>query len=287
MLPSLLFIAWMAISIKRFQSRGKRSPFNENILRVPAYSVRQTQNSTVKDFLLYASGVLITPLFAYALNPRGIVLQFVILGLALVLIAWFFYRAIRLFNTAIKLHQAVDAEMTAGQELSLLMRDGAWVFHDIPYQYGNIDHVIVSSGGVFAVETKGYSKPTNNASSSAENFRITVENNVLILPQAKTKQPIEQAETHAKWLHNEIQRRFGLTVPIRPVVALPGWMITGGFDGDCWVINPKRGNALRKAVIKSTISDSDANLISSWIEDLARSVAPKSKEFDAQPEIRH
>ena len=62
-------------------------------------------------------------------------------------------------NQVIRLHQGVEAEIATGQELSLLMRDGAWVFHDIPYQYGNIDHVIVSRGSIFAIETKGYSKP--------------------------------------------------------------------------------------------------------------------------------
>ncbi len=287
MLPALLFIAWMTIRIKQLQNRGKRSPFNEDILRIPAFSLRKAQTDSATGFLMYSFGVFITPLFASVITNENSILNIVVFGLALGFTTWCFYKAAKLFNTAIRLHQAVDAEMATGQELNLLMRDGAWVFHDIPYQYGNIDHVIVSSGGVFAIETKGYGKPTNNVSSSAENFRVTVENNVLILPQAKTKQPIEQAKTHAKWLRNEIQRRFGLTVPVRPVVALPGWMITGGFDGDCWVINPKRGNALRNAVIKSTIRDSDANLISSWIEDLARSVAPKSKEFDAQPEIRH
>jgi hypothetical protein len=287
MLPAMLYVAWMMLRIRKLQNRGKRSPFNEDILRTPGYSIRKAQVGNVTDFLMYTFGVIITPFFAFVIVPENVGVKLAVFGMALVFTAWCFYMSQKFFNTAIRLHQAVDAEMATGQELNLLMRDGAWVFHDIPYQYGNIDHVIVSSGGVFAIETKGYSKPTNNVNSPTENASITVDRGVLVLPQAKTRQPIEQAKTQAKWLHNEIERRFGLAVMVRPVVALPGWMIKGGFDGDCWVINPKRGNALRGAVSKPLISDSDVNLISSWIEDLARSVAPKSKELDAKPEIKH
>ncbi len=83
-----------------------------------------------------------------------------------------------------------------------------------------------------------------------------------------------------KWLRNEIQRRFSMSVPVRAVVALPGWMINGGFDGDCWVINPKRGNSLRTAVTRSSIDPTQVSTIAAWVEDLARSVTAKSKDFD-------
>jgi hypothetical protein len=64
---------------------------------------------------------------------------------------------------------------------------------------------------------------------------VTVDRGVLILPRAKIKQPINQAITHAKWLRDQIQRRFGLSVSVKAVVALPGWMVNGGFDGECWM----------------------------------------------------
>ncbi len=230
-------------------------------------------------------GVLLFPFLGYAayksVSPN-IYLVTIVFSL---MTGWFFYRAVRTFGIAMRLHQALDAETTAGQELNLLMRDGAWVFHDIPYQYGNIDHEIVSTGGVFAVETKGISKPTNNKNTSSENATVRIEREVLMLPHARSNKPITQAKRNARWLRNEIQRRFVLDVPVRAVVALPGWMIKGGFDGDCWVINPKRGNSLRGAVTKQLIGEEDAQMISAWGEDLARSVAPKSKEFDPRSEF--
>ena len=168
-----------------------------------------------------------------------------------------------------------------GQELNFLMRDGAWVFHDIPYQYGNIDHVIVSSGGIFAVETKGYSKPDSSSLEPIAGSSVAIEGDILVLPGGRSREPVQQAMRHAKWLHQEIEKRFSLSVPVRAVLSFPGWKVDRAFDNTCWAINPKRGNALRHAVNQKKISDKDVPMIASWIEDLARSVVPKSKSFDS------
>jgi hypothetical protein len=37
MLPALLFVAWMALRIKKLQNRGKRSPLNEDISLFTAF----------------------------------------------------------------------------------------------------------------------------------------------------------------------------------------------------------------------------------------------------------
>jgi hypothetical protein len=285
MFPFIVLFAWLVLSTKRLQRRGRRSPFNEDILRVPGYSLRRAQISNALDAMANMLGILLFPFMGYSVYKGGASNIYLTAVPFILITGWFFYRAARKFMIAIRLHQALDAETTTGQELSFLMRDGAWVFHDIPYQYGNIDHVIVSSGGVFAVETKGISKPTGNKKSSSENATVRIEREELVLPHARTGQPVNQAKTHAKWLRNEIQRRFGLSVPVRAVVALPGWMIKGGFDGDCWVVNPKRGNSLRGAVTKQLIGEKETQIIAAWVEDLARSVRPKSKEFDKKPEL--
>ena len=285
MLPFFLLFAWLFLSIRLIQRRGRRSPINENILRTPGHSLRRVQTSNAIDLMGYLFGVIMVPFFGYAAYKSANPNIYLIAIPTILMTGWVFYKAIKTFGLAIRLHQGLDAEITSGQELNLLMRDGAWVYHDIPYQYGNIDHVIVGTGGIFAVETKGISKPTDNKSSPSENSTVKVERDELILPHARTGKPIQQAKTHAKWLRGEIQRRFDLTVPVRAVVALPGWMIKRGFDGDCWVINPKRGNSLRGAVTKQLVGEKEIQMVAAWIEDLARSVAPKSKEFDQKREM--
>ena len=52
-----------------------------------------------------------------------------------------------------RLRLGLDAELAVGQELDQLMRQGAAVFHDFPADKFNIDHIVISRGGVFAIET--------------------------------------------------------------------------------------------------------------------------------------
>ena len=49
--------------------------------------------------------------------------------------------------------------MAAGQEPNSLTEAGYRVYHDLPAEGFNIDHVAVGRNGVFAMETKGRSKP--------------------------------------------------------------------------------------------------------------------------------
>jgi len=232
------------------------------------------------DLVLHTAGVFAVPYIFYSVLTGHQIVDSVIVILSLVITTGLLVKSIRIFKKAIQFNLGLEAETATGQELNLLMRDGAWVFHDIPYQYGNIDHVIIASGGVFAIETKGISKPTDEERSGRENSTLSVEGDFLVLPHGRTKAPIDQAKIHAKWLRQEIQKRFSLTVRVRAVVAVPGWLVQGSYSSECWVVNPKRGNSLRAEVVKPIVSEEKVNLIASWIEDLSRSVVAKSKEFD-------
>lgn len=282
-IPGVLAMILMSYGIRKLRNRGRKSPFNEKLLREPGHSLDRVRDDLTIDALLYLFGVFTVPFIlftSYSLADRNLnpTLFFVIGSIA---IAFCLLKAITKFNKVLMLHQGVEAEIATGQELSLLMRDGAWVFHDIPYQYGNIDHIIISIGGIFAVETKGYSKPESSDIETGNEAALKIVGDLLITPAGKTKKPVQQALVHASWLHSEIQRRFSISVPVRAVLAFPGWRVEGAFDQDCWIINPKRGNALRHAVTQQKIDDKNVQMIASWIEDLARSVVPKSKKFDS------
>jgi hypothetical protein len=52
-----------------------------------------------------------------------------------------------------------DGEREVAEYLDNLTRRGNYVFHDIPANGFNIDHIVVSTHGIFTLETKAYSKP--------------------------------------------------------------------------------------------------------------------------------
>lgn len=272
-------IAWLRIRAHRL--RGRQSPVNEPLLKEPAHSLRVKHINQALDSFIYLAGATIFPMLMYIayLHAGGRPWIYVIVGAAATGVC--VVLAFRNWSSALVLLQGIDAETAAGQELNYLMRDGAWVFHDLEYPYGNIDHVIVSQGGVFAVETKGAGKSRAKASASKSGWTAKVDNGKLIFPSGTTRQPLEQAKRHAKWIATELQRRFHLDIPVRPVVALPGWWIENSWEDECWVINPKRGNALRTAVTKPVLPDQHVAMIASWLEDKSRCVEPKSRELDS------
>lgn len=281
--PYFLVIGALAWTIHRFRNRGRRTPLTDKLLREPAHSLKRQQEAATMNGLIYLCGSAVLPSLFYIVylqGERNPTLGWLALIFGAISTLFCMALALRNLRTSIQLHQGIDAEVATGQELSVLMRDGAWVFHDIPYPYGNIDHVIVSAGGIFAVETKGYSKTKNTEDPKDVGWRVSVKDGVLHFPHGRTKKPMEQARRHARWLADEIKRRFQLEPPIQPVVALPGWLIEGGWDQACWVINPKGGNALRKAVTKPTIPGNQVTMIAGWLEDLSRSVEPSSKRLD-------
>lgn len=57
-----------------------------------------------------------------------------------------------------------DGEKVVGQLLTQFIADDAYVFHDIPCNGFNIDHVVIHPNGIFVIETKTYAKPLKGRS---------------------------------------------------------------------------------------------------------------------------
>jgi hypothetical protein len=127
-----------------------------------------------------------------------------------------------------------DGERCVGQFLERLRNGGSYVFHDIPASGFNLDHVIISSHGVFAVETKTFSKPSPRAV-------ITVESNALLVAGRRPdRNPMEQAASAARWLEDLLESSTGKKYPVRPVVVFPGWFVEQCAPrGPIWVLEPK------------------------------------------------
>ena len=130
-----------------------------------------------------------------------------------------------------------DGEKAVGQFLERLRERGAQVIHDFPGENFNIDHVVVHQSGVYAIETKTYSKPDRGEP------RILFDGQSVQIPGRKLERdPVRQARAQAKWLQETILETSGKRVPVRPVVVFPGWFVVPTAEAkssDVWVLNPK------------------------------------------------
>jgi len=125
-----------------------------------------------------------------------------------------------------------DGERLVAQALEELRQDGCSVFHDVVADDFNVDHIIVSQRGIFAIETKTHRKREGNPKITFDGEKILMDG------KSMDPNPVEQAKRNAKWLRDELHRRTGKWFPVKPVVVFPGWWVEEQNSRDVWVLNP-------------------------------------------------
>lgn len=150
-------------------------------------------------------------------------------------------------HTMRRCREGLAAECATADGLQQLVPDGLMLFHDLPADGFNIDHVVVGHNVVFAVETKSRKKP---AATGKENARVRYDGKVLKFPEHVETKPLEQAARQARWLADFLTGATGNPVRVVPVIALPGWFVelTASIptnSNDVRVINPKAASFMR------------------------------------------
>ena len=162
----------------------------------------------------------------------------------------------------------MEGEVATGEELNQLMLDGCRVFHDIPFEYGNIDHVVVSTSGVFSVETKTHAKSNQSGS---EKVTIDFNNDTVRFSDWTWKIPAKQLETNSRWLSQYLSNSTGMKVESEAMLALPGYFIEERIGkGGVFVFNPKQP----KKFFLNSRSVFTAQQIAHQLEQLCRDVKP-------------
>lgn len=143
-------------------------------------------------------------------------------------ILWEIYAGVKLARRIKRiktLRLGYECELAVGQELDLLMLSGFRIFHDVPAENFNIDHIVVGPPGVFAVETKGRSKIASGDGEGRKQFRVSYSRGVLTFPNGSDTKAIPQATRQAKWVSQWLSQSTGQSVSAKPVVVLPGWYV--------------------------------------------------------------
>jgi len=250
-----------------------KSPLKARPLRMPGQSIDE-QITSIREgealvFVLIPLVLILLTLWSW-LAWLGVLQPTNPLLLTLVTVIITVYSGKRLYNARKRLrllNQGRDGELAVGQMLSRLERLGCRVYHDIMGEDFNIDHVIVSTYGVFSVETKTYSKPAKGE------CRIIVdEQGLKINGYAAGTKTLKQVAAQKSWLERLISSHAGISASVQPVIAYPGWYIEDRRKdrSKIWVLEPK---ALRAFIEKSprVLSDSDVRIISNGFSRYIRS----------------
>lgn len=284
LIPTLIVLGAMLIPagfilVVRFrEEQRRRSPLSQNLLRSPGESLRKELNERLWDFVAYLMFLPLVPLLFYtlmlqrAIDTNGVLrISLVLVAAGLLAFGFIFYKAFTTIRKIWKLRLGYEAELAMGQELDQLMRQGAVVFHDVPADGFNIDHVLIAQNGVFAIETKGRSKP--NRDRGTEDAKVVYDGNGLNFPGWVETKPLEQASRQAAWLGKWLTSAVGEQVTARPVLALPGWYVERKSRGDVLLISGREASAILKAK-HVALSDSLAKRIEHQLEQRCRDVEP-------------
>ncbi|MHB9140052.1 MAG: nuclease-related domain-containing protein, partial [Victivallaceae bacterium] len=172
---------------------------------------------------------------------------------------WWAYRKIRKAKREIdNLNLGLIGERAVGQYLEeALMPLKHQVFHDIPGETFNIDHLVVGPNGVFCIETKTRSKP------AAGPCHIQYDGeSVKVNGMAPDRDPIIQAKAAARWTHELLESSTGKKFTVQPIVLFPGWFVESNHEQhDVWVLNEKGAPVFIQRTKKQLTSE-DVSLIS-------------------------
>ena len=267
---------------KRKARAQRRSPIGKDLLRGPGHSLREQLDTADADLGLDLALLMVVPLMVLTVFlaqghvlglTRMMYLAPAYAAFALAFIAWSVRKLWKAGTRLDHLRAGYDAELAVGQELDQLMRQGAVVFHDLPADNFNIDHVVISGQGIFAVETKGFTKPKRGGGKA--DATVVFDGKVLKFPTWTTKEPLEQAERQAVWLTKWLSGAVGSSVSALPVLALPGWFVERTGRGDVRVFNGKELAGLLNTRGTRGLSQQEVQQVAHQVEQRCRTVAPR------------
>jgi hypothetical protein len=288
LIPSIVFVgaaalAFLVINWAGRKPKERRSPLTRQLLRGPGQTLMSEAEDISTDLVACLVTFTILPLLFYATfittrylaepGPRDVspyIYAVALTGMEV----YFALRVGRLLKLRRTKRLGIDCEIAVGQELNGLMLDGYRVYHDVPAAGFNIDHVVVGSNGVFAVETKGRSKPDRKR--GKDDATVVYDGDALRFPHFTEKEPLMQAKRQAAWLSSWLTSAMAEPVFVMPVLALPGWFIERKKWGDVLLLNGKDYRFIVTQRTGVVLSQSLVERIAARLEEVCRDVTPKA-----------
>ena len=218
-------VLWRKISIRAAREKW---PFDELSVRPAGESTRKEAAAWYEKFFERTVLTLWIPTAIFIVlgnQPRthGAAFLTAILGVSTLVALWTSRSLWQALEKWRSYNLGFEGERFVGAELDLLAAKGFEVCHDVPFGKWNIDHVVVGPTGVWAVETKTRRMPA--ADGRKTEWTVLVHTDALEFPWGREGFGLEQAARNAKSLGEWLTKATGAPVEVKPVLALPGWMV--------------------------------------------------------------
>ena len=249
-------------------SDDKRSPIKDKPLRYPGQyldkEIKLIQLERVRNVAFF-SIILTVAVFELLHAYAGIPPQPIFAGLLLLASGiYLYYLDTKLRKKRDNYELGSSGERAVGDILDKLKQEGCRVFHDVLINGANynIDHVILSTHGIFAVETKTISKPLRGQVSSNGK-------EVFLTGKFPDSAPIVQATNNAKSLRRYLNEKTGRYFHVKAVLVYPGWWVEPHINSRIWILHPELVQD-RINQEPETISQTDYKKAESYLSNAAK-----------------
>jgi hypothetical protein len=283
-------VAFMAavayVGARQRRGQSAPTPLQFKLLRGPGETRRRQVRAFEDRLIVYTLGAAFAPLLVAALlqavldavgsdaglRPGWHFALYLAAGIGTLVLSggWYWRRLQENGNR----HLDYLAERAVAEELNKLSSQGFRIFHDVPAETGerafNLNHVAVGPNGVYAIETntqrKSWARP------GFEEHEVVFDGKRLIWPWGESETELIQIKAQARWLYAWIQQATGLTIPIRPILAIPGWSVLERDVNSIRVLPPKLLPPAVLAHPDRQLSDDQVDLIARQLEHRCRDI---------------
>lgn len=243
LVPVFLLGSFSLLVGKRRKAKT-RIPIRENLPRPAGYSLQIKIQELDETLTIHAVSLIVVGAYVgYIFIETEMLAAAIVIGL--IYVSYFFLGGVRTAKKLGNYRLGLLGEQAVGACLTELIADDCKVFHDLVIEEGkqrtwNIDHVVVSSKGVFCIETKCRRKVLGTGSKDkTKGWQVMFDGHTIEYPFGSDRFGLEQAERNAKWLETFIRESAAEKVQVEPVLVLPGWFVHRKARGKVRVVNEK------------------------------------------------
>jgi len=245
------------------------------VRRLPGQSLREQfddrfDNHITLPFMIAAAGIVIA--FIEAMHVYGNLKPSMVFGLTMAIIGVLFVvLGLRKFKELRAIKRGERGELIVAQAIERdLLPNGYVVFHDVQLKGGkrrfNVDHLLIGPNGIFAIETKNYSKPKRGEVKVTYDGKHVRWNGV-----SHKDDEARQAIAVAMAAKDLIFKETGLKVFVKPVLCAVGWFTCSNdlYGHPVLLLMEKQlGSLIPKVYPKVPLSEQDRNLIVAKLSSL-------------------
>lgn len=172
-------------------------------------------------------------------------------------------KSLKIFRHMRNCYKGMEGERLVGEMLNKLSCDSVRVFHDVCGDCFNVDHLIISTRGIFTIETKHYDRK--------KGYKFLYQDGKLLFNGRVCKTLLNQMDGEANFISEKLESLCGRNYPVQKVAIIIGAYIENPARdfSKYWILNesgfPKFfSNA--KEILSIDEVRSIANQVTEWLK---------------------